>query len=555
MLNTLNPIMKQKILFFSGFLAISQIIQAQEVKLESKPVAVTVFLSGAQVHRQGAVALKTGNNEVVLTGLSQHIDPNSIQVEGNPAYTIISVNHRMNYMEKVEPPANVMAAQDSIESIQLRKRIIDDRIKVMQAEMAMIRSNKTIKGTKEGFDVTGLKELCDLHRTRMRLLELGVIGLGRKIDLLNKDLAKFNTQLRIWNDKKGQPSSEIVVKVSTGMAQKADFKVSYLMTRSGWTQAYDIRSQDTKSPVELTSRGLVWQQSGEDWSDVQVTLSTGNPSVSGTQPEVKPWFVQFYTYYSANKKGKASGGMPSKVMSESAYDKESDEMAGASAVEEVVYDAMPESVAELTEVSEAGVNNEFSIKIPYTILTDKEPMSIDIQEITLPAVYKHLAIPKLDRDAFLSAYLTEWGGNSLLPGNASIYYQDTYVGTTYLDTKITSDTMMVSLGRDRGINISRKQVSELRSTKVIGSTKQQSVVFEIQVRNNQKYTAEMDLFDQIPLSADKSVEVELLDQGGALLNEKTGRLTWKMTLAPGEQKTVRFSYSVKYPKNKIIPNL
>jgi uncharacterized protein (TIGR02231 family) len=418
----------------------------------------------------------------------------------------------------------------------------------------MILKNKIVKGSVEGFDVDALIELADFYRNRLRLIELGLIGYDRRAAILNKELGRYQRQLSAWRARGQEPTSEIVVKVSARAAKLCDLKVSYLAFQCGWTPAYDVRAEDVKGPIQLVYKGNVWQRTGENWEDVMLTLSTGNPTLSGTQPTVQPWILQFYVQAAKKSKGYANAydGAPAPAaQSNTAFDMGSgEEVSGAEA-----FDPMPGSTAELTEIVSAGVNNEFAIKLPYSVISGEEAVSAEIQKISLNAIYRHVAVPKLDRDAFLTARVTDWRSYSLLPGTASIYYQGTYVGSSYMDTRITKDTLDMSLGRDRGINIQRKLVSEFRSSKVIGSTRQQSSGFEIQIRNTQKYSVTMDVYDHIPVSLDKSVEVTLDDAGGAKVGENNGKLTWTVVLGPGEQKSLRFKYTVKYPKDKVIPNL
>lgn len=528
-----------------GFMPVAA--NAQEVILDSKVSSVTVFLSGAQVTREGQAKLSTGNNEVIISGLTQDIDPNSIQVEGNPDYVIISVNFRKNFLEKTELPKEMRVIQDSILAIDGRMRRLDDRMKLFDMEYDMITSNQQIKGNNGGFDLDALVELADLYRNRLKLIKLGSLNIQRQKEDLQKHQKQYQQQLKAWRAKNNRPTGEIVVKVSTAAAKTSKFKVSYLAYKSGWTPAYDLRATDVKGPVALVYRGNVWQQTGEDWENVKFILSTGNPTLSGTQPQLIPWILTFFMERPSGRTGnaKAEAGAPAPASQSNAYFQTAD-------AEEFVLGS---TTAATTAVSNEGVNSSFSIQLPYSVASGDEPVSLDIQNISLPANYKHIALPKLDSDAFLTAQVTNWRGNGLLSGNASIYFQGTYVGQTYINTRITSDTLNLSLGRDKGINIKRKRASDYKANKIIGGNRVQEIVYEIQIRNNQKYAANMELADQIPMSGDKSVEVKLEDAGGAQYNDKTGKLTWNMVVGPGEQKTVRFKFTIKYPKDKVIPNL
>jgi uncharacterized protein (TIGR02231 family) len=167
-------------------------------------------------------------------------------------------------------------------------------------------------------------------------------------------------------------------------------------------------------------------------------------------------------------------------------------------------------------------------------------------------LYKYYSVPRLDKDAYLLAEVSDWEKLNLLPGDANIIFEGTYVGKSFLDPASTLDTLNLTLGRDKRLVVKKEKLIDYSSTKFLGNNKIQKITYEITVKNNKKDTVRMMLKDQYPLSTNKEIEVELLDDGGAMNNAETGVLTWKLELAPGEQKKVRFSYNVKYPRDKLL---
>jgi uncharacterized protein (TIGR02231 family) len=167
-------------------------------------------------------------------------------------------------------------------------------------------------------------------------------------------------------------------------------------------------------------------------------------------------------------------------------------------------------------------------------------------------LYKYYAVPKLDKDAYLLAEVPEWENLNLLPGDANIIFEGTYVGKSFIDPGSTSDTLSLTLGRDKRVVIKKDKLIDYSSTKLLGSNKIQKFTYELTVKNNKKDTVRMMLKDQYPISTNKEIEVELLNDDEAVVSPEIGVLTWKLELAPGEVKKVRFSYSIKYPKDKMI---
>ena len=164
-------------------------------------------------------------------------------------------------------------------------------------------------------------------------------------------------------------------------------------------------------------------------------------------------------------------------------------------------------------------------------------------------------MPKLDADAYLLAEITNWQNLDLIPGNANIIMDDTYIGKSFIDPNTTADTLNLSLGKDKRVSVKRTLVKDATTTKTSNANTKQTFTYELIIKNNKVKDINIVLKDQYPLSNIKEMEVELTDDGSAIVNTELAVLTWKLTLKPGESKKVRFTYTVKYPKDKKIMNL
>ena len=175
---------------------------------------------------------------------------------------------------------------------------------------------------------------------------------------------------------------------------------------------------------------------------------------------------------------------------------------------------------------------------------------IALQSEQLKTKYNYLIIPKLEQSAFLIARITDWEKINLLPGNANIYFNNTYVGKTYLNPLTLSDTLSVSMGRDRSIEVKRELLADKSTDKILNAKAHKTMSYTIDVRNTKAIGIEIILKDQVPLSSDDDVKVEVLEQSAAQLNEDTGILTWRETLASKQKKTWTFGFEVSYPKDE-----
>ena len=360
-------------------------------------------------------------------------------------------------------------------------------------------------------------------------------------------------------------------------------------------------------------KAQVVQNTGIDWKKVKLTLSSGNPNQNNQAPILSSWFLR-YGNLNAYRDGDVKSNMIQSLAGKVAglQIKEFDNEVGVNqkiilrgnktvsggnqalviidgviSTAETLEQIPPQTIKKMdvlkglqatalygsdgangaiivttkqgmddyTEIQENQLNVSFDIDIPYDILSNGKTHSVALKEIKLPATYKYYAVPRVEKEAFLLAEISEYSKYNLLPGEANIIFEGLYVGKTMINPNQTSDTLNLSMGRDKKIAIKREKVADKSGTKFLSSKKEQTFTFDITVRNNKKESAEIVLKDQYPLSTDKEVEIEVAETNGAKENKETGILTWELKLAPNETKKIRMSYKVKYPKDKIIDNL
>lgn len=204
------------------------------------------------------------------------------------------------------------------------------------------------------------------------------------------------------------------------------------------------------------------------------------------------------------------------------------------------------------EQSQNRLGYEFEIKRPYTVGSDGKTVTAEIGRYRLPAAYSYRSTPKIDKDAFLTAEASDWEKLNLLQGEASIYFENTFVGKTILDPMQASDTLRFSLGRDNGIRIERTKQSDYSARRAIGSNRTQTMAWKIVVRNTRREPVALTLYDQIPVSRNSTIAVSEEELSGGSLDRTTGIVSWPLQLGPGEQRELQLRYSVKYPKGRYL---
>jgi len=195
---------------------------------------------------------------------------------------------------------------------------------------------------------------------------------------------------------------------------------------------------------------------------------------------------------------------------------------------------------------------EFEIKTPYTLLPDNKSVTVDIDTRQLDAVYEYYCVPKIDQDAFLTAYLVNWEQYNLLEGEANIFYENTFVGKTILDVRSMQDTLNISLGRDKNVQVRREKVKDFTRKQLLGSKKEVTRAWQISVKNNKKQPIRLNLFDQVPVSTNSEIEVQADELSGGIFNAENGEVKWTIQIEPFGKKEWQLRYTVRYPRNRVL---
>jgi hypothetical protein len=617
--------MKKILYSIIGLFMYSSVLATNQKDVSSTIKQVTVYQAGAQIVREANVKIDKGVSELHFKGLPEGISNESIQASANPGITIVSVLHTIDYLNKQKSSEEIIA-------LEKRRDIVRDSIsihkniqKVLGQEREMILSNRTIGGEK-GVVAADLEKMASFFRTRLTEIEQKNYAHTLKIRNLQREMITISRQLIELNAQVDKPTSLVKVKVSSNVAITSKFELRYFIADAGWKASYDIRIEDVNSPLGLFYKAQVNQNTGEDWKDVLLTLSTGDPSISNYKPELSPYYLTFDNFYAqrstpqaatsfsgmvTGKVTAAEDGMPlpgatvlvkgttlgvvadldgnysinvpdpnstlvfsfigMRTQEYSANNRvrnvrmESDNLA----LEEVVVTgygvsgitpgirirgtssyAPEKKVIIPLAIEKSQVATEFKIEMPYSIPSDNQVYDVSILEYSVPAQYRYASVPKLSTDAFLMASIPNWHIYELLNGDVSLFFKGIYQGKTYFDLSSVEDTLTVSVGRDRDIQIKRESKKEFARLSVIGSTKREQRVWEITVKNNKPLAISIDIEDQIPVSRLGDIKIDQVEAVGATIDEATGKAKWNLNMQPGESRKLTIKYTVRYPQNR-----
>jgi uncharacterized protein (TIGR02231 family) len=512
----------------------------KEIKAEIKHV--TIFPDRAQIDHETTVSLLPGKSVLRLSGLSPYIDVQSIQVKGFGEFTILSVNHQNNYLQNLEDSPEVKSIRSQIEELQNKVADENVAISVLKQKEAFLTANNAVLVKTTTFSLEQFKNFMDLYTNNMDQIAMTSLKKDKLIKDYNKQITALQKQIADKLGKQQLPSGEILVSVSTEKQVTGKLTCSYVVANAGWYPSYDIRVDDIKNPVAIFYKANVYQNSGVEWKDVKLSFSNATPWIAGDIPVLNTWFVDFYNPSPVMIRGMASAAKRSEapVMTE--------KIVSENKMVEKDMEAAPVMVQK--QVGETTIT--FDIAIPYTVPSDGKIQTVEIQRITATADYKYVTMPKLSPLAYLTANITDWAKLSLQTGEATLYFENSFVGKSTLNVNQLKDTLTISLGTDNSILVKREKRKDFTSRKVIGANRTDTFSFLLTIRNNKSNPVKITLNDQIPVSSNSDISVDPMELSGGKIDRQTGEIKWELEIKPQETRQIVLTYSVKYPKDKTI---
>lgn len=550
--------MKKLLILSLGLCSLFASAADVEKNVKTKPEKIIVYTQGAQIHRKTEVVLQPGQNTIVFNGLESCINPSAIQVSGNGNFIIADTQHEIHYpeLDKAKIQGDVRykkllkTVNDSIKELNYQIEDINYKADALNTEKSVLLNYNLYKGQSKKDSIPFLKDglsylrekLFNINNEQLKLkrekekLEMRKASLNERLVNISNELANENN-----NGEVEKVDYRILVHVIADQATSATINLNYYITQAGWTPSYDLRAISNEANVKLTYKAQIHQQSGIDWANVKLILSTANPNRSYTIPQLTPWYLGQVSY-------------KNKVTADKKYNNQMPAVAGNSNYETTLdsYSAKAEESAayayNYTTVNENMIETEYEIKLNYTIPSDGKEHFAAILMKELKTMYRYKAIPKLNNNVYLTAVLPDWEDAITMAGSASIYFDGSYVGVTNLYPGGTEDTIQLSLGIDKNVAVKRQKIKDKTFEKMLDNDKMYQYTYEIIIKNSRNNKIEVEIEDQLPLSYNKSVVIEKKEISGAKYNEISGLLNWRTTVSAKDTKKLQMSYQIKAPK-------
>lgn len=526
-----------------------------QTQITSKVTEATVYLQGASLTQTADAALKAGSQEVVIEGLSPYLELSSLKVHAN-GVLVASSEFSQDFITPQKDKAHIAKLKDSLNLYGQQLRTAQNELTVDSHLLKMLTDGTMNNMSKKDgtIAVADINANMELYKSKAGALQKSIDQTNQKITELQKTIQRINKQIT-QDETSGKLYSGILkLSISVPKAITTTFTVTYYTGVASWSPCYDINIENMEESIALHAKAQVQQHTGLDWENVRLTLSNATPNRSTVAPVFTPWYLRFnHNTYTRLAKAEAASNAVSysfaQDVSEEAVELSTD---GALMTTQTV--PAPLLMNDYIEEDMQSVHVNYKIAVPYNIDGNGKTQLIDLKDYTVKAEYKYYSIPKLSDETYLVASLSDYLKHNLLPGYATVTFDNTFVGKTMLKPNVTDSIITLTLTTDPRIAVKREKRNEFCSTKHVGNSTTATQSYLITVKNNQNKEVKLTLKEQYPLSSNKDIEVKVTEVTPAATYDKKdlGVLTWDMDLKAGETRTFTVTYSVKYPKDQKI---
>lgn len=537
-----------------------------KIELTAPIKEITIFQGKAMVTREGQVNVPAGEQVIKLKNLPLSITPDSLRVsgEGTQGALITGVElHRVfdteslneerrelekSYKESLEKEAGL---QDELNELQGQFGLLDATAQNFAQDFPRALAYQKAK-------VEDHQKFMDYITAKRTDITKALIMKKREIDQAKKNTAAVKGRLDQTASKSATERNDVDINVRIAVAGPMKMTVTYAVSGASWEPVYDVRVMPDTEKVNMTYYGIVTQESGEDWENVALTLSTAPHTEARELPELSPWYLsadapmpkrRFAMAKMANAPMGAACPAPCEERGGAIMDMDKKMKDEAPAM-----DLMESQTAEVETSGEAVV---YKVPGTDTVLSNGEPKKLTVAMLDLSCKTEYLSIPKLSPEFYLKAKVSNDTEFVFLAGKVNLFQEDDYIGATYIDTKAPKEKFDLSLGVTRQIVIKRELVKkETESAGITGSGTRMNYAYEIKIENHRKAKAKLVIMDQLPVPSNKEIKIEkvVLDPEPKETDDMK-RIKWKFSLDPEQKRTVSLQFSVEYPSKMTVYGL
>lgn len=528
---------------------------ATRIAAQANITAVTVYQDRAQVTRSATVRIKPGSQIIAIEGLPVLLQDDSVRVDakGTARTTITGIEVKRSFLAQTAEK-RVKEIENELKQLERKRGNLDAKKAGLAAQKGFIDSIKVAWGERISQQLAIGKPTVPELTEAMSFVGNGMV----KVEEQNRDIeteklliaAQMDALKRQKNEAVGSHRKESkTVEVALETAKEGDLilDLSGVVSRTTWEPAYDVRLSADSTLAELTYRAQVRQQTGEDWNNVALTLSTARPASGGAPPAMPPWHVSFYRPMLVA----ASPPPAARMYKKAARPAVAENVADMVRADEVMAPAAFQTALAASE----GPSIAFKIPKPVDIPSDNTRHSTVIAIEKLPVSTDYVTVPKLSPTAYLTAELANKAAWPLLPGSIKIFSGNTFVGSAEMKQVASGEKFTLPFGSDDQITVKREELKQHKEAGLFGKSRM-GYRSTVTVTNFRKDAQMISVKDQLPLSGDSEIKINLEEATFQPTEKKDdGTLIWKMKLAAGEKKVFSYEIVVEYPKDREVTGL
>ena len=569
------------------------VLLASSVFLRASPVdshisAATVYLDRAVITRTATIELAAGEHAIVFERLPAALLDQSLQASGRgtAASTILDVNAQTAYVD-FTPNTRVQELEDQIRGLQKQQRTLDDRGVILVEQRDFVkrmiaastgtistgnmihplgddaaRSGGTLLDSRARPTLDEWQKLYGYSEETFGRIATELQSLDNQREELKAKQAALEQRLNELRGAGGKSYKTVTVRVAVTEPGRLDVTLKYAVPGASWAPSYDARLHAAERAVELSYFGLVRNGTGEDWTDIALTLSTARPSLGGGAPELRPWIVDVARPMRMDEMRDKEGYVAAKSMAGAVqvFNQAAPAAAGEAQREE-------KDAGFLAATVQAGATSAtFKIPVAVTLPSNNTTQKVSIATTRLAANLQYQATPKMLEAAFLSAYAVNNTDYPFLAGAMNTFLDETFVAASRLKTVMPGEKFELQLGADEGVALKRKLVNRFtENTGLTGKGRRVTYEFLVTITNHKKTAERMVFKEPVPVSRHEKIEVTLLtpderdvgtkDSPKEITREEDGKLVWRFDLKPGEKREVPLKFSVEYPGDLNVSGL
>jgi uncharacterized protein (TIGR02231 family) len=535
--------------------------------MDYRIVAVTIFNDRALITRSAKVSLEKGEHTLIFENMPVSVEQNSIQVNGSGNAVLGNVKYQTVYEEEPETSKKALLDEKTLLEDQIRET--DDQLKRLAQEKSFVEKigDKVTTPVTENANPAELQpetwiKMVDFYQERLRKADENIRQTEKHRRTLQEKLQHINWQLQQSGTNTRKIKYQVAVSLEMKTEGEIELHLSYIVFNAQWYPVYDLRVDSEQKKMNITYHAVIEQQTGESWEDVSVKVSTAKPNVSGVQPQLSPWRIDIYYPLAMAKPTLSSSGFHDlkKKSGAPVMKEEVEEMSQMFNMFDT--DALQMEMPKV-EAETGATAVFFNIAGKHTVKTGESDYKVTILQEDFSSHFRYSAVPKLSPYAYLKAKTVNSTEFPFLAGSANVFLDGNFVATSYLKTIAPTEEFWTFLGIDESFKVEHKFIKKFeRKEAHLFSKKTKVMVYEyqIKVKNHKKTQEEIVIFDQLPITQNKLIKVDMIEPVFTENNDKLKKneleyLEWFFKPQPGEEILIPFKFSVEFPQDEQVSGL